>query len=159
IEGGTLATGLATNLYQFTGTAGQRIYFKGLLDSPSSSASAYLYSPDNGFVSQVNLEASMQWTLPSTGVYLLAVEGVQAGAAGAVSYQFELFDNVNPTAGLTLGQEVSGSLVTPGDQASYTFTGTAGQRIYFDGRSGTNGLFSALTDLYNSQVLSQSISG
>ncbi len=33
-ESGTLTTGLSTNLYQFTGTAGQSLFFESLIDSP-----------------------------------------------------------------------------------------------------------------------------
>ena len=51
----------------------------------------------------------------------------------SATYSFEAFQNVNPTATLTLGTEVTGTIANPGDEATYTFTGTAGQRLYFDG--------------------------
>ncbi len=71
-------------------------------------------------------------TLPTTGTYVLAVAGQNASQC-SVSYSFEVFDNVNPTSALTLGTTVTGTIANPGDEATYTFTGSAGQRIYFDG--------------------------
>ena len=62
---------------------------------------------------------------------------VNSASDSSVNYSFELFDNVNPTSSLTLGTEVTGTLVNPGDQATYTFTGTAGQTICFDGLEST----------------------
>ena len=37
-ETGTLATGLSTNLYQFSGTAGESVYFESLNDSPADAS-------------------------------------------------------------------------------------------------------------------------
>src|SRR5206468_1204277 len=37
-----------------------------------------------------------------------------------------------PAEALSFGATVSSSIVNPGDQHSYTFSGTAAQRIYFD---------------------------
>ena len=87
-------------------------------------------------------------TLPYTGTYLLAVAG-QSASNSSVSYSFEVFDNVNPTSALTLGTEVTGTIANPGDSHTYTFTGTAGQRLYYDGlASASYYLFANLTDPY-----------
>ena len=48
------------------------------------------------------------------------------------------------TAALTLGEAVTGTLTNPGDQATYTFTGSPGQDVFFDGLSGAPGLVAAL---------------
>ena len=77
---GTLATGLSTNLYQFSGTAGQSLYFEGLKDSPSAGSYATLYNPGNGYVTAFYLENHTTATLPYTGTYLLAVAGQAAPA-------------------------------------------------------------------------------
>ena len=50
-----------------------------------------------------------------------------------MSYSFELFDNVSPSSALALNSEVTGSLTNPGDEAIYTFTGSIGQQIQFNG--------------------------
>ena len=90
----------------------------------------------------------MTTTLPYTGTYILAVAG-QSASNSSVSYSFEVFDNVNPTSALTLGTEVTGTIANPGDSHTYTFTGTAGQRIYYNGLASANyDLFAKLTDPY-----------
>ena len=43
----------------------------------------------------------------------------------SVSYKFEVFENVNPTSTLALGQAVTGTIASPGDEATYTFTITS----------------------------------
>ena len=118
-ETGTLATGLSTNLYQFSGTAGQSLYFEGVSDSPVDGAYATLYNsaevpPSNeasGSVTSFYLENDATATLPYTGTYVLAVAG-QSASNSSVSYSFEVFDNVNPTSALTLGTEVTGTIAT-----------------------------------------------
>ena len=96
--------------------------------------------------------------LPSTGTYLLAIAG-QNAANASVSYSFEVFDNVNPTSTLTLGTGVSGTIANPGDSHSYTFTGSAGQRLYYDGLASANYyLFVNLTDPYGNTLINQTSS-
>ena len=138
-ESGTLATGLSTNLYQFSGTAGQSLYFEGLSDSPSRDSSiAYLYGPSNSFSHRLLPgDQTRPRRCPTPGPYILAVAGQQRQQR-SVSYQFEVFDNVNPTSALTLGTEVTGTIANPGDSHTYTFTGTAGQRLYYDGLAATH---------------------
>ena len=153
-ESGTLATGLSTNLYQFSGTAGQSIFFQGLLDSPASGAIAYLYGPTNGYITYFYLDSGNDThaTLSATGTYVLAVVG-QSASNSSVSYKFEAFDNVNSTSTLTLGADVSGTLTNPGDEASYTFTGTAGQNLFFDGLSASSGIDAYLYNPSGSEIL------
>ena len=106
-ETGTLATGLTTNLYQFTGTKVELVYFAGLSDSPSDGAIAYIYSPSNSNVTDLSVENDTQVTLPPSGTYILAVVG-QRASNSTVSYSFEAYDNVNTTSMLTLGAESRG---------------------------------------------------
>ena len=150
-ESGTLATGLATNLYQFSGTAGQSLYFEGLKDSPASGAVATLFNRSNGSLGSVALESDRQFTLPSTGTYLLAVAG-QNASNSSVSYSFEAFTNVDPITALTLGKTVTGTIANPGDQAIYTFTGSPGQRVYFDSQGIPTNVYASLTDPFGNQV-------
>ena len=122
----------STNLYQFTGTAGELVYFEGLSDSPADGAIAYFYSPSNSRVTDVYVENDTQVTLPFSGTYILAVVG-QSATNSSVSYSFELFDNLAPSSALVLNSEVTGTLTNPGDEAIYTFTGSIGQQIQFNG--------------------------
>ena len=66
--------------------------------------------------------------------------------AGPSSYSFEAYVNVNPVSSLTLGQEVTGTIANPGDEATYTFTGSPGQEIYYDGLASASGIQATLTD-------------
>ena len=148
---GTLATPLTTNLYQFSGTAGGSIYFKGLGDSPADSAIAYFYSQSNSLITDVYVENSTVVTLASTGTYILAIEG-NGNATSTVNYSFEIFDSVHPTSALTLGTPVSGTLTNLGDEASYTFTGSPGQTVYFNSLESSTYIYATLTSPYGYQV-------
>ncbi len=73
-ESGTLATGLTTDLYQFSGTAGQSLYFKSLKDTPTDYP-AVLYGPATPTSRQFYVDSDAAVKLPSTGTYLLAIAG------------------------------------------------------------------------------------
>src|SRR5262249_13935689 len=54
--------------------------------------------------------------------------------------QFQLFDVPPPVVRpITFGQVVGGALAVPGQEDHYTFTATAGQKLYFDIRSNPSG--------------------
>ncbi len=150
---GTLATGLTTDLYQFTGSAGEVIFFQGLADSPSNGAQSTLYNPANSSITNFWIENDSQVTLPFSGTYLLAIAGT-GNASGSVGYSFEAFVNIAPTNALTLGTEVTGEIVNPGDSHTYTFHGDAGQTIYFDGLASGPGLYAVLSDPHGNQIFS-----
>ena len=128
---GTLS-GLGTNFYQLSGTAGERLYFQGISDSVSDATRYNLYNATSGNILNTYTENDGTVTLPATGTYLLDVAGKSASNA-SVNYKFEVFENVDPTAPLTLGTPASGTIANPGDEATYTFTGSPGQRIYVNG--------------------------
>ncbi len=150
---GTLMTGLTANLYQFSGTANERIYFDGLSDSPADAVYVTLYNPDNGSIMANYAESDGSATLPYSGPYLLSVAG-QSASNSAPSYAFELFDNVDPASPLTLNSGVTGSLTNPGDEASYTFTGAIGQQVQFNGLEPGSIQIATLYDPLNNTVFS-----
>ncbi len=160
---GTLASGLATNFYQFSGTAGERLYFEGVSDSPSDAAEYYVYNTANGDILNNYVESDGTVTLPYTGTYLLAVVGQNANNA-APTYKFEVLENVDPSATLTLGQAESGTIANPGDEATYTFTITAaqiaaGQRLFFNALDPYIGSLNAiLTDSNGSTIFNNNAS-
>ena len=77
----------------------------------------------------------------------------QNTANSSVSYSFEVFDNVNPTAALTLNSEVTGTLTNPGDEATYTFTGSIGQQVQFNGLQSGSSQLATLYDPEGNQRL------
>jgi hypothetical protein len=128
---GTLDPGTSTNLYRFTGSAGERIYLQNV-SNDNTSGSIYLYGPNNQQITGVNISNDLSVTLPTAGTYTIAVQGY---SATALAYSFSTFTSTTSTTALTLGTTTSGTLTNPGDQADYTFTGAVGQRLYFDGIS------------------------
>ncbi len=143
----TLATGASTNFYQFSGTAGESVYFQ----VQNNSAVYYdlswaLYGSGSEQLASAYYFTDFTATLPYTGTYLLKVSGSNY-ATSAISYGFEAFETVNSTGALTLGQEVIGTVANPGDTTTYTFKADVGQNLYFDGlNSNGNGLSAELTN-------------
>ncbi len=129
---GTLSSGLDANVYQFSGTAGERVYLKGLTDSNSGAAYA-LYAPDNQQLakSSSTSQDAGAVVLPATGTYFVVVTGTNANNSSD-SYSFTVWDTVTSTQALTTGTEYTGTIADPGDQAVFTFQGTAGQTLFLN---------------------------
>jgi hypothetical protein len=115
----------------FTGTAGQRISMK-ISNVTYSSATAQLVGPDGNPVGGSTLFGTGGGfvdtrTLPSTGTYALTVDPPNTTTGSAT---FTLY-NVPPdvTGTITPGSSFVTSISAPGQNAKYTFDGTAGQRI------------------------------
>ena len=137
----SIATGLSANIYQFSGSTGELVYFQAQTQSAGSSDLYWtLYGPANHYVSGGVNWYDFSTTLPSAGTYYLVVGGTNASDTSGVNYNFEVYDNVNPTLALTLGSSISGTIANPGDLATYIFSGTAGQTV----------LFHTLNDSYDS---------
>jgi RHS repeat-associated protein len=136
--GGTASGNLAAgevDVYALQGTAGQRLFFDAqtgagpaLHWSLTDAAGNVLFTSD--FADHDTL------TLPATGTYYLTVDG-RSGPGGP--YQFAVDSVPAPvTTSTTIGAPVSGSLTVPGQQARYTFAGTAGQHVFFDVQNGAS---------------------
>ncbi len=155
---GTLAPGSSGQFYSFHGTAGQRLYVQGGSDSSPNAAFLELYSPYNTNILNRSVENDGEVTLPTDGDYLLAVLGASAGN-DTTSYEFQVFANVAPTTTIDVNTIVGGTIVGPGDSASYTFAGTPGQTLFFNGQvPGTAGLSAVLDDPSGHQIFSQGTS-
>ncbi|MGH7970931.1 MAG: hypothetical protein ACREIC_19600, partial [Limisphaerales bacterium] len=119
-------------VYQFAGTNGQQLYFDGKGTGVSASYWT-LYDPKNTSVGSANMANDFALTLPYTGTYVLVF---QAGS-NPVTYSNQVHTISVSTNTLVLGTVTTATIAHPGDQALYTFTGTAGQRVYFDGQNAT----------------------
>jgi YD repeat-containing protein len=138
--------------YQFSGTAGERVFYHGLgsmslgvyvsLDGPSGGV---FYPPDAGGSTVPNI-------LPSTGTYILTVHGIGSGSG---AYSFNLRDAALTTAPLTLGTPITGTLANPGDEAAYTFTGTAGERVFYKATVNSSNILANLQGPDNEQLFTQ----
>ncbi|QLE56855.1 Ig-like domain-containing protein [Nostoc sp. TCL26-01] len=130
----TLTPGLEADIYRINGTAGQRLFFDALANA--ASASWTLYGPSNQYITGSNLASDLETTLPSTGTYLLVLDGFNSNAN--VGYSFKVTNPPVTTTALTLGNTVTSTISQPGEIDEYTFTGTAGQRLYYDGLINNN---------------------
>jgi large repetitive protein len=115
----------------FAGTAGQRVSLK-ISNVTYSSATAQLLDPSGNAVGGNVLFGTSGGfvdtrTLPSTGTYSITVDPPNTTTGSAT---FTLY-NVPPdvTGTITLGGSFVTSISTPGQNATYTFDGTAAQRI------------------------------
>jgi hypothetical protein len=136
---GSLNPGTSAVIYRYTGTAGQRLYFNWLSGTGSNWA---LYGPTNQLISSVFSGNDFQVTLPADGPYTLVLAGY---SSTATAYSFKVLTPATNTAALTLGDTISGTLTVSGQIDNYTFTGSSGQQLRFDGLSGAPGLIATLT--------------
>jgi large repetitive protein len=115
----------------FAGTAGQRVSLK-ISNVTYSSATAQLLDPSGNAVGGNVLFGTSGGfvdtrTLPSTGTYSITIDPPNTTTGMAT---FTLY-NVPPdvTGSITPGGSFVTSISAPGQNANYTFDGTAGQRI------------------------------
>jgi len=126
---------LTTDLYSFTGTAGQQLDIRSLGDSVAYGAYYRLYQPDLGEVSEAYTDTNYgdtQITLTQSGTYVLAVEG-QSAANPSVTYSLAAYLSTPTSSPLTLNTVTSGNITSPFGKNIYTFNGTVGQHLLFDG--------------------------
>jgi hypothetical protein len=146
----TLTPGLKSDFYQIRGIAGQRLYFDSLVNGANVSWS--LYGLNDQYVSGASLNNDFEAILTDTGNYLLQINGQNAN--GNVNYSFKVTDVTATSTVLTLGDTVASKISQAGEQDIYTFTGTAGQRIYYDALTNTTALITAQLFSPSGQIFS-----
>ncbi len=116
------------DVYRFNGTAGQRLFFQSL--ESTFEGRLQLLGPAGQLVADTfNFADNLEAILPADGEYLLAATN---NTANPIDYRFHLGAPNTTTSPVTLGQVVNATLADPGEIHRYTFTGAAGQRMYFD---------------------------
>lgn len=121
---------LQTDLYRFTGSAGQRLFYDAL-DRDVESLWVRLYSPLLGEL--VLSDSETDWGplfLPEPGTFVVTLENTQAAP---VDYSFRLIDTANnPASAIAFDTDTRANLSNPGYKTKvYRFDGVAGQRLYF----------------------------
>ncbi|MEB3220007.1 MAG: putative Ig domain-containing protein [Nostocales cyanobacterium 94392] len=124
---GTIATGLATKVFQFDATKGQQIYFDSVVSPNIRTA---LYASDNQLLGSSFSLRDFSAVVPSDGTYTLIL---RSDSENAVDYNFRLVTPEIEQTTLTIGEVITGSLSEAGEKDVYLTEGTAGQRIWFDG--------------------------
>ena len=158
---GTLATGLTTDLYSFTGTAGQRLDIQSLLGNPTNGAYYYVYQPDNANITSNYTDlanGNRDVLLTETGTYLLAVVG-QSESNASVMYGLTATLSTPTTLPLSLNSVTTGTIPLPGAQQDYTFTGTVGQRLLFDGLVAAGNFTIEIDDPAGTDIFFNSLNG
>jgi len=122
-------TGTPTNgvsLFRFSGTAGQRLFFDA--ESTNASGNWTLYSPSDAYIAAAGLSGDFEVTLPSNGTYVIAA----GNSANADPFGFRILTPIGTTNALEFGAVVNAILSEPGETDFFTFSGIAGQRLYYD---------------------------
>jgi hypothetical protein len=125
---GTLDVGQETHLYQFEGTAGQRIF----IDTPGLTLGGTwtLYNSSNQQITSNSLNSDIEIVLNTTDTYILAIKG--NNGSNPVNYSFEIITPDIITETLALDTDVITAITEKGERDIYTFTGSVGQRLFLD---------------------------
>jgi hypothetical protein len=135
--------GFMTDAYTVSANAGDRLFFQSLSVS-STNASWLLFDPANSQVAGANISGNFEATLTTAGTYILLVQNF---GSNPLSYSFQVNKEAAPSTPLTFGATTNGTIANAGDLHIYTFTGTIGQRLYFDALENTSsGLDAELFD-------------
>ncbi len=144
---GSLTADGAPHIYSFQTTAGDRLFFDDLGSTPGGGWA--LLGPDSksivaddGFAFGNRLGQENVGTIRTTGTHYLLLTSREGSGAPPIAhnYRFRLLNFVPTVRPLTLGQLVTGTIDRPNDTDEYTFQGTAGQRLFFDGLTRSSSL-------------------
>jgi len=128
----TTATGQSAR-YTFTGTAGQQasITMSGSTYTGCSAVIVSILKPDGSSLGSQGICNSSSGfldsqTLPSTGTYTVVVDP-QGTATGSITLLLSTFADV--AGSITAGTSLTATTTAAGQNARYTFSGTAGQQV------------------------------
>jgi hypothetical protein len=136
---GQLSEANASDVYKFTLESDRYIYF----DSQAGSYPNHwlLYAGDGRGLIDSWIYDDRELTL-AKGEYLLVMQGTGASDR---NYKIRLVTPEFQTSAINFNEVVSASISEPGERDTFTFSGVAGQRLFYDGLSGA-GFTSTLLD-------------
>src|SRR5262249_42607904 len=133
----TISQAGEVDVWSFQASAGQRLFFDALSGN-TATLHWSLTDSSGGVLFSDNFQDHE--VLTAAGTYYLTVDA-RAGGTGA--YQFKVLAEQPPaTTPIALNQTVSDSILAPGEQDRYTFTGATGQRVFFDVQNSAGGQLS-----------------
>lgn len=114
----------------FNGVAGQRVSLK-INNVTISNSTVYIYNPNGTTLTWLSVFTNGAYmdtrTLPTAGTYTILVDPNSTYTGNMTLTLYEIIDVTGPiTPG---GPPVNMSITTPGQNARFTFSGTAGQKI------------------------------
>ncbi|WP_439341614.1 putative Ig domain-containing protein [Vacuolonema iberomarrocanum] len=134
-QSGVLDSGQELHLYEFSAAVGQRLYFDTASDDIG--ATWTLFTSGNVKETEANISSDIEYVFDTADRYILAIRG----ANGTIPFHYG-FEIITPDAlaiPLTLNEPVTAQIREKGEQDIYTFTGSQGQRLFFDVLTDANG--------------------
>src|SRR6266542_2416735 len=125
----------------FTGTAGQRVFFKFTGNTFGCCLSTVVRKPDGSTLVSTSIGSSDSidtTTLPVDGAYTIYFNPSGAPVGSVTTQLFEVPADAVATTSIG-GPAVTLSTTTPGQNLAVTFLGTAGQRVFFKFTNNTFG--------------------
>src|SRR5262249_52408638 len=117
--------------FAYTASAGQFVYFNSLLQNFAPHPATLIDPPRNNVFSLSTSSNAGPTILPHSGSYTLRVSGNSASDTG--SFDFNLLALPANTTALALGAVASGTLNPAVQVQIFSFAGSIGQRLVFDG--------------------------
>ncbi|MEJ1929429.1 putative Ig domain-containing protein [Nostoc sp. NIES-2111] len=152
----TFTTGQETKLYKFTATAGTKLYADSLANPANTKWTLYNSSNQRLFDTDANKDQEVILTNDDT--YVLAIRGYNTGSTTS---KFNLIKPPNETTAISLGTDtnsnaVNGEINVKGEIDTYTFTGVAGQQLFFDALAGSTDIRGKLFSPTGVEILNNS---
>ncbi|WP_010587213.1 hypothetical protein, partial [Schlesneria paludicola] len=142
----TLSPANSMRVHQFSGTAGQALYFANAAFSSTDTSAANgaatwaLYDQAGTQIFATNLRSDGgRIVLSHSGNYFLIVSGA-TGNNGTTTYSFNVDPTGDSTSAISLNTPISGSLTHAGQQVQYTVTLADLTKLWFDSQSSTPNL-------------------
>jgi hypothetical protein len=130
---GSILTPAEMDTYTFTASAGDKVLVMMSTSSGSLWEGIRIYSPDGTKLCQApdsNPAEIASCTLPSAGTYsILAYDASTSGFTGDYYLYLQRLNNPGSPVSIAFGQTLAGSIITPAEMDTYTFTASAGDKV------------------------------
>ncbi|BAY84562.1 YD repeat protein [Calothrix parasitica NIES-267] len=143
---GTISEPGETDIYQFTGVAGQQIWFDGI-ESTDSDIEVALVSPSGDRIFQrldINQDSSTLFTLAESGEYSLVINNDTVLSRSVTgNYSFQVLEI---TSNLTLPSDITGTFNRLDDWRVFQLEGIKGQQFTIKPNEGLFGTAAQISD-------------
>ena len=128
---GSIATPSEIDTYTFEATLGQHLFFDAIRDYPGDVRVSLIAPSGNRLFSSTPAQNDLgPITVTEAGEYRLQFEGVNQNETG--DFEFRLYSPTVTSRPLNLDTPINGRIDVPGEIDRYTFTGSVGQRLFFN---------------------------
>jgi large repetitive protein len=138
--------GFGSTAYHFTLSDSRYLY----VDGQSGGGNWIIYGPNGQLVTSQNISSDREFWLGAGNYYLVA----QGYGSGDPNYKLRIVTPELNSAPMTIGTTISGAITEKGEQDTYTFTGTAGQQLFYDAMGGEYYNYVSVYDPSGRQVAS-----